>query len=247
MSQTSLVQESHELINRPTDLLINLQNRQEMNSNIYSEARINLSNQSLLSFEHNSDEKPSISHESLDPTKLMNNEVNELIQFLKQFANSSLKNYLETCIKQNQIDSNSIIKTISVTPSSNADDPLFLSEFIRTLRKELQDAESLREIDLDHLSSVKLNNTVAGDNIDQDRVSIEIIHNPSKCIPDSELSHLYQYHHHPTNIMNTYQSQQWIRSSNKNCVVTSNSLFYSRKSIDNNTHSISVEHNKEFQ
>ncbi len=86
---------------------------------------------------------------------------------------------------------------------------MFLAAFTRVLRKELEDAQILRQIDRGQLNrdsqnigylSFETRNILklpkiepsfknkddaaaAGDNIDQDRVFIEVTHDPSKCTP----------------------------------------------------------------
>jgi hypothetical protein len=44
-----------------------------------------------------------------------------------------------------------------------------------------------------NILKISLKNTPAGDNIDQDRVFIEVTHDPSRCTPNHKLSgHQYQ-------------------------------------------------------
>ncbi|CAF1033972.1 unnamed protein product [Adineta ricciae] len=205
----------------------NLENNQEMRSSVRSEGAKDVS-----------------IHSVLDSNTVLNVEVDELIRFLKGLANSSasLSNQLKSCLEQSQIDSRSIINKISHTSSVDTQDPLFLAEFIRNVRKELQDAR------------IQINDTAAGDNIDQERIFIQIIHDPSRCMPDSKLSP-YQNprcNHHSIETECMHESERKSgpchsqSSSNKNYVITSDSLFYARKSSDRNTHSIIVEHNDNF-
>jgi len=168
---------------------------------------------------------------------------------------------LQLSLKQSDTDSNSIIEKLRQNhpeASLNVEDPLFLAEFTRILRKELQDAQILRKIDrgelnkdfqnLGYLSfetknllklpnlSLKTQNTAAGDNIDQNRVFIEVIHDPSRCTPNHQYDKTVKS-------QTTKSSSNWIRSNAKNCTITSNSLFCRLNSSDKNTYSICVEHN----
>ncbi|CAF1584088.1 unnamed protein product [Adineta ricciae] len=205
----------------------NLKGNQEMRSSVRSEGTKNVANHSVL-----------------DSNAVLNVEVDELIRFLKGLANSSasLSNQLKSCLDQNQIDPSSIINNISHTLSVDTQDPLFLAEFIRNVRKELQDAR------------IRVSDTAAGDNIDQERIFIQITHDPSRCMPDSKLSP-YQNprcNHHSIEAESMHESELKSgpcysqSSSNKNYVVTSDSLFYARKSSDKNTHSIIIEHSDDF-
>ncbi len=94
--------------------------------------------------------------------------------------------------------------------SFNVKDPLFLAEFTRILRKELEDAQMLRDIDRGQLNgdsrnigylsfetsnilklprmntSLKKEDITTDDHIDQNRIFIEVTHDPSKCSPKSD-------------------------------------------------------------
>ncbi len=110
---------------------------------------------------------------------------------------------------------------------------------------------------------MKNKDTAAGDNIDQNRIFIEVTHDPSRCSTSSSQQHQQFNHNNKHTIRNNRKStpssksnhsQQrwhWIRSDenslSKDCLITPNSLFYARKSFDKNTYSITVEHNEEFQ
>ncbi len=117
---------------------------------------------------------------------------------------------LDSHLKETNIDPNIIIEKNRTSPSQssfNVNDPLFLAEFTRVLRKELEDAQILREIDrrqlnqddsqnIGYLSFETKNilkipkiNTAAGDNIEQNRIFIEITHDPSKCSSNHDVSH----------------------------------------------------------
>jgi hypothetical protein len=141
--------------------------------------------------------------------------------------------------------------------SINVKDPLFLAEFTRVLRKELEDAQILREIDRGELnvdsqnigylsfetSNIlklpRMNRSLEKDRIDQNRVFIEVTHDPSKCSLDSSKS---------INSKSENLQQWYWRRSNENCrskdySITSNSLSCNTgKSSD----SITIEHNEEF-
>lgn len=168
--------------------------------------------------------------------------------------NSSFQ--LESCLKENNINSNLIIEKIHHNHSQssfNARDRLFLAEFTRVLHKELDDAQILRQVEDDSQNMSYLsfqtnnklkpsqintfekeNNIAAEDNIDQNRILIEIIHDPSRCSPSP-----------------SQQKWYWKRSNEnsllKDCLITSNTLFYPQKSFDKNNYSITIEHNEEFQ
>lgn len=110
--------------------------------------------------------------------------------------------------------------------SSTGKDPLFLAEFARVLRTELEDAQMLREIERGHpnqdseymgypsfetsnilklptmnTSLKKTDTPAAGDHIDQDRIFIEVTHDPSRCSPKyhSRISSPYQQLNHNCN------------------------------------------------
>ncbi|CAF3863620.1 unnamed protein product [Adineta steineri] len=232
-------------------------------------------------------------HSSLDnsipisSTAILNTEINELIHFLTDLANSStfvhqkkesssLLKQLASCLKQNNIDTKSIINKIQHSNSQaslSVSDPLFLAKFTHVLRKELEDAQILREIDREQSQNIdcpsfetrnilKLSksNTSTRDHIDQDRVCIEVTHDPSRCTPNPEIfCHpcVTQCHQCCCDDSSSSQSdccQQrmyWIRSKEystcKDCTVTPNSLFCARESLEKNTHSVTVEHNEEFR
>ena len=86
-------------------------------------------------------------------------------------------------MKEYQTDPQFIIDQVHQTDpqtTSTVKDPLFFAAFTRTLRKELENAQSL--------DKSMLNNE---DQIDHSRVLIEVTHDPSKCTPHSD----YPCHH----------------------------------------------------
>ncbi|CAF0818763.1 unnamed protein product [Rotaria sordida] len=118
---------------------------------------------------------------------------------------------------------------------------------------------------------LKNKNIPAGDNIDQSRVFIEVTHDPSRCTTNSEFSD-YQYQsctqqHQRFNHYSSPESKDTILSSSisnhplqrwywiysnkaslcKDCIITPNSLYCERNSLNKSTYSITVEHSEEFQ
>ncbi|CAF4700280.1 unnamed protein product, partial [Rotaria sp. Silwood1] len=103
---------------------------------------------------------------TMNSKAILDTEVNELINFLQEFACSSLSTQqenktspllklLESCLKQSTTDPKSIIEQVqNIHPqlSLSVKDPLFLAAFTRVLRKELRDAEILRKIDYKQLN-----------------------------------------------------------------------------------------------
>ncbi len=198
---------------------------------------------------------PSLIHQK-NETSLLLKQVD-----LKKKKQSSFQ--LKSCLKENNTDQNLIIENIRNThPQSSfyVKNSSFLTEFTR-----VEDAQILRKINCEKLNEDSQNigylsfqtrnilrlpknkDTVVKDNIDQNCISIEVIHDPSRCSSNSKsiASSNQQF--------SSQQQQRWYwiysneNSLSKDCLITSNSLFYPEKSFDKNTYSITVEHNEEFR
>jgi hypothetical protein len=164
---------------------------------------------------------------------------------------------LEFSLKQSSTDLDSIVKQVHNThpqSSLSVKDPLFLAEFTRALRKELEDIQILNQIDqgqlnedsqnIGHLPFETINvlklpkmtrsltheDNGAGDNIDQNRIFIEVTHDPSRCTRNPQFS----YHQYMS--CTSPQHQPFDHStSNKSIDTTSRSIESDNPHLSNHS------------
>jgi hypothetical protein len=168
------------------------------------------------------------------------NNINEVDQIFRKsiakilYSNLNEKHRIFTSIYQKPIWTEPIHPSqISV----NVKDSLFLAQYQRVLRKELEDAQNIGYLSSETINLLKLPRMTRS--LKKDYIAagdhIEITHDPSK---SETISYQQPW----------YWRQSSANSRLKDCSITSNSLFYStEKSLDKTTYSITIEHNKEFR